>query len=71
MDTKTTGTSSAMSIGDVIDVDGIMVGDTLKWLALLVDPENRICSSFNDCVILFYKCLFTRIWLYIPFLDLR
>lgn len=31
--------------------------------------EKRICSSFEDCMIEFYECLFTRIGLWLPFSD--
>lgn len=58
MDTKIVGTSSVLSIEDVIDESVIMVGDHLEWLTLLLEPKKRICSSFNDCVIPFYECMF-------------
>lgn len=67
MDSKITGTSSSMSTKAIMNAVGIMVGDPLEWLALLVSWEKGICSSFDDCVVPFYECLFTRIGLWLPF----
>lgn len=52
-----------------INVAGIVVSDSLEWLAHRVDPKKRIYSSFNDCLIPFYECMFTRIGLWSPFYD--
>lgn len=60
MDAKVTDTSLARSNKANIDVDGIMVGDPLEWLAILVNPEKRICDSFDEYMISFYECLFSH-----------
>lgn len=69
VDTEVVGTSSILRTGDAIDAAEIFVGDPLKWLALPVEPEKRIFSSFDDCVIPFYESMFKRIGLYFPFFE--
>lgn len=63
------GTSSVLSIEVFIYATGIMVDDPLEWLALPVESKKRMCNSFNNCMITFYECLYTRIWLQVPFSD--
>lgn len=60
---------SILSTEVAMNVARIMVGDPLEWLTLLVEPKKRICISFDDCVISFYECMFTRIRLWLPFND--
>lgn len=69
MDTKIEGTISTLSTKAVINAVGIMVGNPWEWLPLLVSGENRISSSFENFVVLFYVCLFTRIGLRLPFSE--
>lgn len=52
-----------------MDAIGIMVGDPLEWLTLPVGPKKRISSSFDNWVILHYKCLFIRIRLWLHLYD--
>lgn len=67
MDTKIMDTPSILSNDVSIYAIRIMFNDPLKWLALPVKLEKRICSSFDDCVISLYECMFTRIRLRLPF----
>lgn len=67
MEPKIACTSSIMSTKAIIDGAGIMVGDPVEWLTLLVDSEKRTWSSFGNCVIPFYKFQFKRIWIRFPF----
>lgn len=71
MGTKISSTSSVLRTKAAIEADGIVVSDPLKWLTILVEPEKRICSYFDDCVILFYECMFTRMGFGCLFLILR
>ncbi|CAI8603053.1 unnamed protein product [Vicia faba] len=55
VDENLTGTSSTLSIGATpLDAD-IMVGKFSEWLVLSVPDENRICSSFDIFMSLFYS----------------
>lgn len=38
------GTSLALRTEAVIDATDSMVNDPLEWLALIVNPEKRICN---------------------------
>lgn len=67
MDTKIAGTTSVLSTEATIDTYRIVVANSLEWLALLVELKKRRCISFNNCMVPFYECLFTRIWLWVPF----
>lgn len=71
VDTKIVGSSSVMRSEIVIDDAVIMVGDPLEWLILLVGLKKRICSSFDDCMIPLYECLFTRIRLCLPYYSFK
>lgn len=63
------GTSLTLNTEVDIDVAGIMDDNLLEWLVLLVELGKRLCSSFDECVIQFYECFFTRIGLLFPFSD--
>lgn len=63
VDAKVDRTSSTMGIEASIRVDDIIVGDPSEWLVLSVLGEKRICSSFDNCMVSFHECLFTRIGL--------
>lgn len=71
MDEKVTSISSALSTKVVLRDYDIMFGDSLEWSVILVSGEKRIRSSFDDCMILFYECMFTRVGLQQSFLNLR
>lgn len=58
MDSKIAGISLVMSTEFAINVVGIVVGDPLEWLALSWESKNRICSSFDGCMVPFYECMF-------------
>lgn len=44
--TKVVGTSLVQSTKVAINAAGIVIGDPLQWLAILVSGEKRICSLF-------------------------
>lgn len=67
--TRIAGTSLTLNNEVAIGVAGIMDDDLLEWLVLLVELGKRLCSSFDECVIMFYECFFTRIGLRFPFSD--
>lgn len=69
IDTIITCISYALSTEAAINVVGILVCDFLEWPTHLVGPEKRICIYFDDCVITLYKCLFTRIRMWLSFSD--
>lgn len=71
VDTKIVGTTSIMSTKGVICEVEIMVGDPLKWPIILVGSDKMIYSSFDDYVVPFYGCLFTKIGLCLPFYDFK
>lgn len=71
MDTKILCTSLAFSIGAAIDAIDIMVDGSLESLALSMGSKKRIRRSFDDCVILFYECLFRRLRIQLPFSDFK
>lgn len=58
-----------LSTEATIDAARIVVRNSLEWSILLVGSKKRICSSFKDCMISLYECLFTRIELWLPFSD--
>lgn len=60
-DAKVAGTSSILNTEAAIDAACIVVGDPLECLVLPRGPEKMISSSFDDCMIPFYECLFTII----------
>lgn len=64
---KVLSTSSTFSIESILSDVEIMVGDPTEWSVLPMLGEKRICSSFDDCMIPFSECLFTRIGLRLPF----
>lgn len=66
MVTKVIGTHSTLNIIVAINVD-IMVGNSLDWSVLPLDFVERICSSFEGCLVLLYECLFTKLRVHFPF----
>lgn len=50
-----------MSTEEALSLANIMVDD----------PSVNICNFFGDCMIPFYECLFIRVGLRLPFLNLR
>lgn len=71
MDEKVTSISSAVSTKVILRDYDIMFGDSLEWSVILVSGEKMIHSSFDDCMIPFYECMFTRVGLRQSFLNLR
>lgn len=61
VDVNIIGTSLALRTKVVIYNVGILVGDPLEWLALLVESKMRICSSFDDYMVPLYEGILTRI----------
>lgn len=61
VDAKMMGTLAIMSTREAINVAGIVVGDPIEWLTLLVNSGNKIYNFFDDCAIPFYEWLLTRI----------
>lgn len=51
MGPEVVGTLSAIKTKVAIDVPGIVFGDPLDWLTLMVGPEKRICGTFDDCTV--------------------
>lgn len=47
----------------------IVVGGPLEWLVLPVSGEKRLCSYFDDRMVPFHECMFTRIGLRWPFSE--
>lgn len=50
------------------DID-ITISDPSEWLVLPGPEEKRTCNTFDDCMALFYECLFMRIGPRIPFFE--
>lgn len=69
LDSKIMVTPSVLSTCAKVEAVDIVVDDLLEWFALRVDPDNKICSSINECVVPLYECLFTRIRLRLPFFN--
>lgn len=46
-----------------------MVNGPFEWLLLPLSGEKRICSSFDDCMVIFHECLVTRIGLRLLFSE--
>lgn len=61
VDAEIMGTLAIMSTREAINVAGIVVGDPIEWLTLLVNSGNKIYNFFDDCAIPFYEWLLTRI----------
>lgn len=61
VDVKVADTSSIMSNEDTLrDVD-ITVDDPLEWSVHPSPEEKRKCNSFDDYMVPYYGCLFTRV----------
>lgn len=69
VDAKVTSTSSTISIEVALSDANIMVDDHSKWVVLPLSWKKRICDSCEDCMAPFYKCLFTRIGIRLPFFQ--
>lgn len=54
-DAKIVGTISVMNIKEIILIVDININNHLDWSILPVDLKKRICSSFNNGLLLFYK----------------
>lgn len=61
VDARVVGTPSTLRIDATLRDADIVVGDPLEWSVFPVPVEKRICSSFDDCTVLFYECHFIRI----------
>lgn len=61
MDSKILGTPFVLSDSTTVSVVNIVTDRPSDWLVLLSKSGKRICSSFKECYIPFYECLFTRI----------
>lgn len=71
MDAEIVGTPSILSTKMTISTTDIMVRDPSDWSVLLVDLKRRTWSSHDGCSIPFYECLFTRLGMRMPYLNLR
>lgn len=69
VDAKVTSTSSIISTEVALSDANIMVDDHSKWVVLPLSWKKRICNSCEDCMALFYECLFTRIGIWMPFFQ--
>lgn len=67
VDANVVSASLALSTKAAMKDAEILVGVPSEWLSLLVPGEKRICSSFDECMIPFHECLFTRLKLWFPF----
>lgn len=46
-----------------------MICDHLEWPVHPVIERNMICSSFDNCMVSFYECLFTGVGFWLPFSE--
>lgn len=69
MDAKIVGTHLVLNIVEVITHDNIMISDTPYFVIILVGPSDRVCNSFEGCLVPLYECLFTRLRIHLLFSD--
>lgn len=63
------GTPSTLSTETSLSNVDIRVYNSLEWSILPVPKEKKICTSFDDCMVPFYECWFTRVGLRVPFSE--
>lgn len=63
------GTPSILSIVEAITSANIKVANPSSWSVFPVNLAERICNSFEECLVPLYEYLFTRLGICLPFLD--
>lgn len=66
---KLVGIPSILNAEEAIDVIVITVCDPSDWSVFHVDSEKMICSSFDECLVPFFECLFIKIGPWHPFSE--
>lgn len=60
--------STLKTIVVITNVD-IMVDNPSDWLVLLVNPAERMCNSFEGCLVPLYEFILTMLGVRLPFFD--